>query len=249
MPTAQFRFYGTLNDFLPPASKQATLVARFESGSSIKDLIEALGVPHPEVDRIFVDGSPVDFGYSVRDGDRVAAYPAFEALDLGNAGHLAPAKQERPGFVADVHLGRLAAYLRIAGIDTVYRTDASDHELVVTSAAQDRALLTRDVGLLKHRAVARGYFVRATHPPQQLVEVLRRFELVGTAAPFTRCPRCNGLLERVAKETVAAQLQERTREFYDAFSRCSACGHVYWEGSHHARLRTFLDAAFEEARR
>lgn len=248
MPTASFRFYGALNDFLPTVSKQATLVAEFEHGASVKDLVEALGVPHPEIEHLLVNGSPVDFGYSVRHGDRVTAYPPFTMLAVGDAGRLTPAPQPQPRFVADVHLGRLAAYLRIAGVDTLYERDCSDPELVTLSATHDRTLLTRDVGLLKHRRVTRGYFVRSTRPVGQLVEVLRRFELIDVAAPFTRCPRCNGPLERVSKAAVAIELQERTRESYDDFSRCSGCGHVYWKGSHHARLQTFLETEFEEAR-
>jgi hypothetical protein len=54
VPTASFRFYGALNDFLPPASRQATLVASFTSEAAIKDVVEALGVPHPEIDWLIV---------------------------------------------------------------------------------------------------------------------------------------------------------------------------------------------------
>ena len=39
-------------------------------------MIEALGVPHTEVDIILVNDGPVDFGYLVQDGDSVSVYPA-----------------------------------------------------------------------------------------------------------------------------------------------------------------------------
>jgi uncharacterized protein len=247
VPTASFRFYGALNDFLPPASRQATLVASFTSEAAIKDLVEALGVPHPEVDWLIVNGRPVTFRYLVQDGDRVAAYPPFRELEMGDAGRLAPPAQGIPRFIADVHLGRLTAYLRLAGIDTAYSNDSPDHELVAISAADDRTLLTRDVGLLKHGAVTRGYFVRGIHPARQLVEVLRQFDLVGRAAPFTRCPRCNHVLQAVAKDVVAHLLPERTREFYSDFARCADCGRIYWEGSHHFRINALLEAAFARA--
>jgi uncharacterized protein with PIN domain len=151
--------------------------------------------------------------------------------------------------VADVHLGRMAAYLRLAGFDTEYRNDFSDRELVDTSSSEDRTLLTRDVGVLKHAAVWRGYFVRETQPGRQLVEVLRRFDLPDHASPFTRCVRCNAVLERVAKQDVLAALPPRTREHYDEFSRCPRCERVYWAGSHYTRMRAFLEAAFAAARR
>ena len=70
---------------------------------------------------------------------------------------------------ADARLGRLAAYLRLAGFDTAYRNDYSDRQLVEISAGEDRTLLTRDVGGLKHAALRRGYFVRETQPARQLV--------------------------------------------------------------------------------
>lgn len=246
VPSASFRFYGTLNDFLPAARRQATLVCEIASGASVKDLVEALGVPHTEIDHLVVSGRFVDFAYVVRDGDRVAAYPSFRRLHLERA-HLAPPPQADPRFVADVHLGRLAGYLRLAGFDVEYRNDYSDHELVAVSAREDRVVLTRDVGVLKHSAVRRGYFVRETQPARQLVEVLRRFDLASRAAPFTRCIRCNALLAAVPKSEVERRLPPRTREDYDEFSRCPACGGVYWRGSHYSRMRAFLDAAFDAA--
>lgn len=247
MPSASFRFYGPLNDFLPAVSRQATLVCAVASGASVKDLVEALGIPHTEIDHLAVNGRMVDFAYIVRDGDRVAAYPPFGRLDVTGAPRLSPPRQAQPQFVADVHLGRLTAYLRLAGIDVAYRNDYSDPELVAISAAEDRTVLTRDVGLLKHGALTRGYFVRETQPGRQLVEVLRRFDLLPRVAPFTRCVRCNVLLRSVPKDDVIESLPLRTREHYQEFSRCANCGRVYWAGSHYARMRVFLDAAFAAA--
>jgi len=246
--TGSVRFYGALNDFLPAARRQATLVCAFQSRSSVKDLVEALGVPHPEIDLLVVNGRVVDFTYLVCDGDRVAVYPAFGAFDLGDAARLGPAPQAEPRLVADVHLGRLAAYLRLAGLDTKYRNDYPDGEIAAISAVEDRTLLTRDVGLLKRRLVTRGYFLRETQPARQLVEVLRRFQLVPHAVPFTRCLRCNSRLHVVPKERVQHLLPERTREHYNQFARCPACARFYWQGSHYWRMSLFLETAFAAAR-
>lgn len=248
VPTASFRFYGPLNDFLPPAKRQTTQPCTFADGASVKDLVESLGVPHPEVAYLLVGGRHVDFTYGVRPGDRVAVYPAFRTMDPGDAPDLCPPAQAQPRFVADVHLGRLTAYLRLAGFDVAYRNDYRDAELVELSVTQDRTILTRDVGVLKHGAVKRGYFVRDVHAGRQFVEVLRRFDLV-PAAPFTRCLRCNGALTPAAKTEVAPSLPPRTRKYFDEFSRCTACGRVYWRGSHHERMRAFLQAAFEDAQK
>jgi uncharacterized protein with PIN domain len=245
--TVSVRVYGPLNDFLPAARRQTTMVCAADSLGSIKDLIETVGVPHPEIDLLIVDGQPVDFTYRVCDGDRIAAYPAFHALDLGEEVRLQPSMQTEPRFVADVHLGRLAAYLRLAGFDTAYRTDYSDREIVAASASEDRTVLTRDVGLLKHRLVRRGYFVRQTEPGRQLVEVTRRFDLVSRALPFTRCLQCNAILEQVSKPHVDHALLPRTREHFDEFSRCPGCSRIYWQGSHYVRMKRLLETAFAAA--
>jgi hypothetical protein len=163
------RVYGALNDFLRPVLRHATLICDFTSSGSVKDFVEAFGVPHPEIDLIVVNDQPVSFAYRVSDGDRVAVFPTFHTLDLEGVPRLGPPAQATPRFVADVHLGRLTAYLRLAGFDTEYRNDYSDSEIAQISAADDRALLTRDVGLLKHRVVTRGYFLRQTQPARQLV--------------------------------------------------------------------------------
>lgn len=247
MRSASVRFYGSLNDFLPAARRQLTLHCAFESSPSVKDLVEALGVPHPEIDLLIVDGQSVDFSYRLRDGDRVAVYPLIRALDLGETVRLRPPPQTEPRFIADVHLGRLTAYLRLAGFDTKYRNDCPDDEIVAISTSEDRMLLTRDIGVLKHGIVRRGYFLRETQPASQLVEVLRHFNLVTGAAPFTRCLRCNSRLRVVAKERVQHLLPARTRECYREFSRCPTCGRIYWQGSHYLRMRLFLETAFAAA--
>jgi uncharacterized protein with PIN domain/sulfur carrier protein ThiS len=244
--TVFVRVYGSLNDFLSARQRQSTLACEVNGVTSVKDLIEAVGVPHPEIDLLVVNGTAVKFDHLIRDGDRVAAYPRFELLDPGPSIRLGPAIR-RHVFVADVHLGRLAAYLRLAGFDVDYRVDYSDHEIAGISALQDRTVLTRDVGLLKHGRIRHGYFIRDTHPARQLVEVIRRFELVDHAVPFSRCLRCNWRLDLVSKQEVEHRLQESTRERYNQFSRCPGCQRLYWQGSHYARLRAFLDAALAAA--
>ena len=85
MPEVTFRFYEELNDFLPPEKRKRDFQSPFKGRESIKDKIEALGVPHTEVDLILVNGDSVDFGYILQDGDRISVYPVFESLDIQNA--------------------------------------------------------------------------------------------------------------------------------------------------------------------
>jgi hypothetical protein len=242
MGVVTFRFYADLNDFLPPPQRQATLVCELKARASVKDLIEAHGVPHPEVDLVVVNGRPVDLSYVVLPGDRVSVFPAFAALDLPADARLLPAAPREHRFVADAHLGRLAAYLRLLGFDTLYRNDYGAAELASVSANEDRTLLTRDLGLLKHALVQRGAFLRHTEPGRQLSEVVARFRLREHARPFTRCLRCNTPLRRVDKDRVSSMVPPRARERYEEYALCVTCGRVYWKGTHYERMRRLVDA-------
>jgi hypothetical protein len=247
MNEVTFRFYASLNDFLPPAQRQANLVCELKARASVKDLIESHGVPHPEVDLVFVNGHAVGFSYIVAPGDRVAVYPSFSALDAPQEARLLPPPPAEYRFVADAHLGRLAAYLRLLGLDTLYRNDYDDAELAAVSAAEDRTLLSRDLGLLKHAVVRRGYFLRETQPGRQLAEVVARFGLASHARPFTRCLRCNTPLRPVDRGRVASMVPPRAREHFEEYSLCTTCGRVYWKGTHYERMRRLVDAVLAPA--
>jgi len=241
MNRAELRFYAELNDFLPPEKRHRDFACQFWVGGSVKDLIEAEGVPHTEVDLVLVNGESVDFSRQVRDGDRISVYPVFESLDISPALKVRPQPLRETRFVLDVHLGRLAGYLRMLGFDALYRSDYRDEELVRISSAEGRILLTRDLGLLKHAAIQHGYAVRQTNPRQQAREVVQRFDLSRSAAPFTRCLRCNQPLAPVAKESIQERLPETTRAYYDDFRRCPGCDRLYWAGSHYQRMRRLVD--------
>lgn len=247
MPQATLRFYAELNDFLPQKDRHQPLERPVHGRPSIKDLIEAAGVPHTEIDLLLVNGESVDFAYPVRDGDRISVYPVFESVDIGSVTKVRPEPLRELRFVLDVHLGRLAAYLRLAGFDAVYQNDLDDAELA-RIAAGGRVLLTRDQGLLKRRAVQRGYWLRATSPRVQLAEVIRRFDLSDRVRPFSRCLRCNALVRPVPKADVVMELPPRTRQFYDEFFRCPGCDRIYWKGGHFDALRRLLDHATIAAR-
>ena len=239
--------YGPLNDFLPIGERQSTCVRAVRGPTTVKDLVEGLGIPHPEIDLIVVNGVSVSFDHLVRQDDRIAVFPRFTAFDISTLTRVRPEPPGEIRFVADVHLGTLARRLRLLGLDTVYRPDADDADLAETAHREGRILLTRDLALLKRRVVVHGCFIRATRPHEQLVEVIRRFEPL-VLDPFSRCVHCNTGLHEVAKETIAAALPPETRQHYDQFNACAGCGRVYWKGSHWQRLTQAIDAALDEAR-
>ncbi len=234
------RCYAELNDFLPARRRQEAFEAECNAGGSVKDLLEGLGIPHTQVDLLLVNGAPAGFDARLAAGDRVAAYPVFEAFDIAGVSRVRPEPLREVRFVLDGHLGRLAAFLRLAGFDCLYTRDADDRELAAASAAERRILLTRDLALLKRREVTHGHAVRETNPERQLQEVFARFHLHRLARPFTRCTRCNALLRAADLEEVR-RVPPRSLQHFDEFLACDGCGRVYWKGSHYRRLLEILE--------
>lgn len=241
MAEVSLRFYAELNDFLAPELRQRAFSHAFERRTSVKDMIEAFGVPHTEVEIILVDGRSVNFSHIVGDGEQISVYPVFEGLDVTPLLQLRPAPLREPRFILDANLGRLARYLRLLGFDCLYRNDLDDRGIAETAQREKRTVLTRDRALLQHRIIDHGYFVREVRPRLQVSEVLARFDLYRMLQPFSRCTRCNGLLETVDKAAVVERLEPKTKKYYDSFSICRDCGQLYWQGSHYARSMKLVD--------
>lgn len=208
----------------------------FKGTPSVKDTIEAIGVPHPEVDLILIDDKSVGFDHLLNGGERVAVYPMFERLDITPLTRLRPRPLRDPCFVLDVHLGKLARYLRLLGFDAIYDRKYVDASIAAISSEERRILLTRDKGLLKRSEVDRGYWLRNTVPRLQIAEVLQAFDLKSAVRGFTRCMVCNHTLETVAESSVRAALPAGLRGRFDRVSSCAGCGRLYWPGSHYDRL-------------
>ncbi len=240
MKRARFHLYGPLRDFLPREQRHGIVELAFRGPQTVKHLVESLGVPHPEVARIEVQGrGPVSWKHLVEDGETVHVYPY-------RPGEAWPFPHP-PRFVADGHLGRLTAYLRLMGFDTLYNAAWEDPQLAHLAAAEERILLTRDQGLLKRNQVRFGYWLRALRPEEQLREVVRYFQLQRWVQPFRRCAKCNTPLEDVAKEQVAHRLPEYIRLHHHHFRHCPQCQRVYWAGSHVTRLQALFQRVLDEA--
>lgn len=244
---ASFRFYAQLNDFLAPAHRGRAFPWPCAPDATLKHVIEVLGVPHTEVGLMLRNGLPVDFFQRLAAGDRVAVYPDFQAIDLGPMPVLQPALPDVTRFVADAHLGALARLLRLAGFDTVYDNHLGDGEIVALAGREQRIVLTRDLELLKRRGVSHGAYVHAQAPDVQLAEILGRFDLTGRVCPFSLCLACNAPLQAVEKEQVMARLPPRVRERQQHFSRCAACGRVFWQGNHWRHMGERLARALQAA--
>jgi hypothetical protein len=241
MNHACFRFYEELNEFLSQDKRKTLFEYSFNGTTSVKDAIESLGVPHVEVDLILINNVSVGFSEKLKNGDMISVYPVFETFDITSLVHLRAKPLRKTKFILDVHLGKLAKYLRLCGFDTLYRRDLNDPDIIELSASEKRIILTRDIGMLKNKKVTHGYWMRSQHVNEQLKEVLLKFDLVAQISPFSRCMECNGLLCDISKDEVMSRLLAGTREYYINFRKCSGCNRIYWEGSHYERMRKYLD--------
>ena len=232
-------FHGDLPFFI--RSKRGDVARRLNERTSIKDTIEACGVPHTEVDLMLVNGKPAGFE-KVLAQDTVVDVYGFDSTRLTFLPEHRLQVRDIRKFVADGHLGKLVRDLRLLGTDVVYDRDAEDRQLVKVAVGQERALLTRDRRLLMHAAIRRGYYLRSQNALLQTVEVLRRFDLSPVLSPFSRCLRCNAPLEQADKEKVIGQLEPLTKLYYEQFRLCRGCGQVYWSGSHFEKLQKRIEA-------
>ncbi|MUL67906.1 hypothetical protein BOO86_25770 [Mycobacterium sp. CBMA 234] len=232
----ELRSYAELNDFLPADVRYVAQLRPVRPHQTVKDVVEAAGIPHTEIDLILVNGESVDFGHHPLPGDRIAAYPVFEKLDIGPLTRVRSSPLRDPRFIVDVNLGGLLRLMRLVGFDARFQWDADDAALAEIAAAEHRILLTRDRGLLKRRNVTHGMYVRSDQPFEQIVEVIRGLDLAQRLVPFSRCLRCGGLVTSVAKQDVVERLEPLTRRYYDDFRLCGDCDRIYWNGSHQQRL-------------
>ena len=202
---------------------------RHDPDATVAHLVQAAGVPLTEVGGVRVDEEPVPLSARTRPGAVLEVEPVPR-----------PQPVPRGGFLLDVGLGTLARRLRLLGLDAAWSNDAEDADLAARAAAEERVLLTQDRGLLMRRGVP-GALVRGSRPDDQLADVLDRF--APSLAPLTRCTACGARLEPVPKADVADRLPPGTRRTFDDFSRCPACGRVYWHGAHAPRIEELVGRA------
>lgn len=230
MSTARFRFDDELSFFLDGEFRGRTFAYDCARAATLKNAIEALGVPHTEVGAVSVNGEAATLQRIVREGDAVEVH-STRIEEMGTV----------PLFLADAHLGGLARFLRMLGFDTEHRNTLGDDEIRSVAEDEGRVVLTRDRELLKSRAIRRGCYVRALKPEAQLKEVVTRYGLARMARPFTLCLHCNLPLEAVGRASVAHRVPEKVLQLHQAFTHCPRCDRVYWPGSHYERMRDQLN--------
>jgi len=237
---AEFRFYEELNDFLPEKLRKTSFQWPFFNTPAVRDVIQAIGVPHTAIDLVLVDGESVDFARRLEGGERVAVYPVFELLDISPVIRLRPEPLRDTRFIVASHLGKLARYLRMLGFDAAHQKSVEDAEIVERSLDEKRIILTRNPEILKQGRVTHGYWLRRREPLDQLLEVMEKLDLVRQVRPFTRCMTCNGRIEIVDKASLAGRVDAPILRRFSEFRQCRNCGKIYWRGSHYERMAQLI---------
>jgi hypothetical protein len=240
MRIAQLQFFGELNDLLPPGKRNTPFHEQIDDHASLKHVIESLGIPHTEIGAVELDGRPADLAARVPDQSQVDIYPFHYPRD--HLSHpiqpLTPVGEAR--FILDIHLGKLAVYLRILGFDSLYQNDSEDAVLAQLAEKLQRILLSKDRRLLMRKQVLYGYCVRSQDPARQALEIIQRYHLSDKIKPLQRCLDCNAPLEPVEKTFILERLEPLTRQYYHDFHICPNCNKIYWKGSHYDRMRQFI---------
>lgn len=242
LSSAYFIFHGFLTSLLTRRHLAGELVYQFSHSPSVKDAIEACGVPHTEVNQILLNHQSVSFRDQLKDLDQLDIYPYDCLVETALPLYLCSMPEHPLRFILDVHLGKLARRLRLLGFDCFYGNALNDAEIIGISLRDQRIILTCDRGILKHNCVNHGLLIRSEKADEQVQEVLKRYRLYGEELPLIRCPLCNGYLNPVDKETILHLLLPKTAMYFQEFHRCADCGKIYWQGAHHKSLCQWISA-------
>ena len=232
--SSSFKFFGVTSDFLDQALKEQSIEYAFNDNPSVKDAIEAIGVPHVEVGSMVINGKEECFSYTLQENDLVQVYPH----KFSNQNSYLPFKpKNKLSFLLDVHLGALARYLRMAGFDTLYESkDYGDAFLAEVASSDGHIMLSRDIGLLKRGKLNYGHWVRQTDPWEQFREIVQLYDLQDTFKPMSRCIKCNGVIETVDKNLIESSVPPKVYAWKEEFFQCLGCSQVYWKGSHYEKM-------------
>ena len=248
MARATLRFYEELNDFLPRHRQKTDFEVEIKGKRSIKDMIEALGLPHKEIDLILVNEKSVDFTYILQDGDRISVYPVFESLNIEDVTRLRKLPLRKTKFIADINLGHIVKYMRILGFDVCFDPLLSHLHIIQISSKENRIVLTKSKNLLKFKDITHGIFIRPGTTEEQVRGIIDFLDIKDNVKPFSRCLRCNSLLKHISKESIDDRIPPKTKVFCDEYSYCKSCDKIYRKGTHFTKMKRVIDRILGQAK-
>lgn len=152
---------------------------------------------------------------------------------------------QKPKFIADCHLGKLAKYLRLMGVDTLFFSHIEDNDLIYKAKVEERIIITRD-RLLSERKDIPVIFLEPTDTKSQLQLLIDHYDLKEDTALFSRCIVCNTPLKVIEKEKIIDKLPKKVKKHFDYFEYCPTCDRIYWQGDHYRHMIEFLADVLNE---
>ncbi|MBU0677443.1 MAG: Mut7-C RNAse domain-containing protein [Verrucomicrobia bacterium] len=130
-------------------------------------------------------------------------------------------------------------YLRILGYNAVWQASLRTHELIASANRDGRIFLTRNAHIpYSYPPPARWLRLISPAPTEQLAQITAEYGLDPEKWLFSRCIKCNVLLERIDdKEYVRDKVHPNVFARHEQFYRCPSCGTVFWHGSHVVNTR------------
>lgn len=144
-------------------------------------------------------------------------------------------------FVTDSSLEHLARRLRFLGYDVATAPAARLEDLFAIARAEGRTVLTLSPRHPRRWADVPALVVPRGDPVAALRGIAAGHEPAGP--PFSRCPECNTPLERRLAIEARGEVPARVTRGLTHLTHCPHCGRWYWEGSHVARVREWLERA------
>lgn len=147
-------------------------------------------------------------------------------------------------FTAEATLGKLAKWLRILGFDTDYQSVVTK-ERFINAPEQERIVLTRTQQVRDRNTDRRLIFITSNNPFDQVREVIRVLGIEPEdTRPFSRCTRCNILIEDVDRKAVRDRVPDYIWQINSEFQICRRCRRIYWLGSHTKHSRDIIKRFF-----
>ena len=150
---------------------------------------------------------------------------------------------EKPLFIVDAMLGKLAKKLRLLGYDSLYSSNMDDDKIIQLAKNENRILITKDVPLTQKAKKQQILAVQITSDDEieQFLEINEKasFGKCTVGGGSSRCPVCNGELQHIEKNDVSEKVPTGVFENMKDFWKCTKCEKIYWEGTHIKNLQQF----------
>ncbi|MEJ2690916.1 MAG: Mut7-C RNAse domain-containing protein [Deltaproteobacteria bacterium] len=157
MPTLQLNIDPELTFMLRHKWKGSQEVAYpLKRRASIKDILEAVGIPHTEIGCLSTGAGEIDFSYIPVAGELIAVAGIPVPFSVTQPSLLRPHTYAHIRFLTDLNVAKLASLLRLAGLDTLDDGNMPDEQLASLAAREERILLTKDRLLLCRNKVRFG---------------------------------------------------------------------------------------------